>query len=176
MSTPFLTSGRVQKIGRKKFSNIRLAKTRGLWLTNMKFMNKRILLLLVGSITVGSLAFGDIQSPPGGHWNWSRKLSRALANIAYGTTEVPATWKKVDRSDGTNAAFASAIAEGTTRSVVRLGYGLYELVTFPFPSYKGSYRPPYYKKDNMDGWHGYEEFPPQVGIISQTRYVNSNKN
>ena len=139
-------------------------------------MNKRILLLLVGSITVGSLAFGDIQSPPGGHWNWSRKLSRALANIAYGTTEYPATWVKVDRADGSNTAFASAIVDGTVRSAVRLGYGLFELVTFPFPAYKGGYRPPYHTKDHMDPWHGYEEFPPQVGIVSQTRYVGTFKN
>lgn len=136
-------------------------------------MNKRTLLLLAGALTMGSLAFGDIQSPPGGHWNWSRKLSRSLANLAYGTTEIPITWKKVERADGVNAAFTSAIVDGTVRSVVRVGYGLFELVTFPFPAYKGGYRPPYYKKDNMDHWHGYEEFPPQVGFMSQTRYCRT---
>lgn len=133
-------------------------------------MKNRITLLLVGALTLGSMAFGDIQSSPGSHWNWSRKLSRGLANLAYGWAEYPITWQKVERADGVNAAGASAVVEGTTRGLVRVGYGLYEFATFPFPTYKGSYRPPYKKKDRFDTWFGYEEFPPQVGFTSQARY------
>lgn len=133
-------------------------------------MKNRITLLLVGALTLGSLAFGDIQSSPGSHWNWSRKLSRGLANLAYGWAEYPITWQKVERSEGVNAAGASAVVEGTSRSLVRVGYGLYEFVTFPFPTYKASYRPPYKKKERFDTWFGYDEFPPQVGFTSQARY------
>ncbi|MFZ4765949.1 MAG: exosortase system-associated protein, TIGR04073 family [Roseimicrobium sp.] len=133
-------------------------------------MKNRITLLLVGALTHGTVAFGDIQSSPGSHWNWSRKLSRALGNLAYGWAEYPIHWQKVERSEGVNAAGTSAVVEGTTRSVVRIGYGLYEFVTFPFPSYKGGYRPPYFKKERFDPWFGYEEFPPQVGFTSQARY------
>ena len=136
-------------------------------------MKNRIILLLAGAFTVGSLAFGDIQSSPGSHWNWSRKLSRGLANLAYGSTEYPIHWQKVERSDGVNAAATSMVVEGTTRTVVRIGYGLYELVTFPFPTYRGGYRPPYYKKERFDPWFGYEEFPPQVGFTSQARYART---
>jgi putative exosortase-associated protein (TIGR04073 family) len=133
-------------------------------------MKNRILLLLVGAFSLGSLAFGDIQSSPASHWDWSRKLSRALANIAYGVSEYPITWQKVERSDGVNAAATSMIVQGTHRSVVRLGYGLFELITFPLPAYKHGYRPPYHVKDRFDPWFGYEEFPPQVGFTSQARY------
>lgn len=133
-------------------------------------MKNRITLMLVGALTLGSFAYADIQSPPGAKWNWSRKLSRSLANLAYGVTEYPTTWSKVERQDGVNAAGASMVVEGTTRTVVRVGYGLYELVTFPFPSYKGGYKPPYYKNERFDTWYGYEEFPPQLGFTSQARY------
>lgn len=133
-------------------------------------MKNRITLLLVGALALGSLAFGDIQSSPGSHWNWSRKLSRGLANLAYGWAEYPVHWQKVERAEGINAAGSSAIVEGTSRSLVRVGYGLYEFLTFPFPTYKGTYRPPYYKKERFDPWFGYDEFPPQVGFASQARY------
>jgi putative exosortase-associated protein (TIGR04073 family) len=133
-------------------------------------MKSRILLMLVGALTMGSLAFGDIQSPPAGRWTWSRKLSRALANICYGTTEYPYVWGRVKHQDGGNAAAASFVVDGTVRSVVRLGYGLYELVTFPCPTYKDGYRPPYKVKDNLDYWHGYSEWPPQVGFIGESNF------
>jgi putative exosortase-associated protein (TIGR04073 family) len=133
-------------------------------------MKSRILLMLVGALTLGSLAFGDIQSPPAGRWTWSRKLSRALATIAYGTTESPVLWARSERAEGGNTAYARQVGEGTVRSIVRLGYGLYELVTFPFPTYKGTYRPPYYVKSDKDYWHGYDEFPPQVGFIGEANY------
>jgi len=133
-------------------------------------MKNRILLLLVGALTLGSLALADIQTPPAAQWNWSRKLSRALSNLAYGSTEYPITWQKNMKSDGANAAASALVVDGTARTVVRLGYGVFELVTFPFPAYHGSYRPPYYKKDRFNPWHGYQEFPPQVGFTSQSQY------
>ena len=139
-------------------------------------MNTRFLLSFIGVLTFSSLAYGDIQAPPASHWTWSRKLSRSLANIAYGSTELPTTWNRIERTDGVNAAFSGAIVDGSVRSVVRLGYGLFELVTFPFPAYKGGYRPPFHKKDSMDHWRGYEEFPPQLGFLSQSRYCRTQQN
>ena len=133
-------------------------------------MKHRISLFLLAAFTIGSMAFADIQSPPASHWNWSRKLSRAISNLAYGAIEIPATFVKSSRSDGSSAAWTSMGIQGTERTVVRAGYGLFELVTFPFPAYKGSYRPPYYKLEKYDPWFGYEEFPPVFGITSQARY------
>lgn len=133
-------------------------------------MKNRIILSLAGALLVSTFAFGDIQSSPGSKWDWSRKLSRSLANLAYGWSEYPIQWQKVDKEDGTNAAASSLVVQGTHRTVVRLGYGLFEFATFPFPAYKGGYRPPYYVKDRFDPWYGYEEFPPQVGFTSQAGY------
>jgi putative exosortase-associated protein (TIGR04073 family) len=133
-------------------------------------MKNKIILSLIGVLTLGSFAYADIQAPPKAQWNWSRKLSRSVANLAYGVSEVPVHWQKVERIDGANAAASSMVVEGTVRTAVRLGYGVFELVTFPAPVYKGGYRPPYYSNDRFDTWHGYQEFPPQVGFMSQTRY------
>jgi putative exosortase-associated protein (TIGR04073 family) len=136
-------------------------------------MKKRLHITLIVSVLLGSMAMADIQSPPGHHFNWSRKLSRGLANIVYGATEVFNVWDRTNRSDGAHAAASDFLVEGTKRTVVRLGYGVYEVVTFPFPTYKCTYRPPYYRKEQIDPWWGYSEFSPQVGFISQTDYSRS---
>jgi putative exosortase-associated protein (TIGR04073 family) len=133
-------------------------------------MKNRIILTIVAALTVGSFAFADIQSSPGSHWNWSRKLTRSVANLAYGFSEYPVTWQRMERAEGVNMAASAFVVEGTKRSVVRFGYGLYEFVTFPLPTHKGTYRPPYRKSDRFDTWNGYEEFTPQVGFTSQARY------
>lgn len=80
---------------------------------------------------------------------------------------------KSDRLDGSSAAFSSTLIQGTGRTVVRLGYGVFELVTFPFPAYHGTYKPPYYKKDYLNPWFGYSEFPPQIGITSEAGYCRT---
>lgn len=133
-------------------------------------MKTRSILIITAAFTIGSLALADIQSSPGARWNWSRKLSRALANIAYGVTEIPVTWCKSNKLDGSSAAWTTMAVDGSKRSVVRLGYGVFELVTFPFPTYKDGYRPPFYKKEAIDPHFGYGEFPPQFGHSSQATY------
>lgn len=134
-------------------------------------MKKRIALMLIAAaVSVGSLAHADIQSPPGHHYNWSRKLSRSIGNIAYGWMEMPNVYMRTARTDGPVAAVTDALVEGTKRTLVRLGYGAYEFATFPFPSNKLTYRPPYYRKEQIDPWWGYTEFAPQLGLSSNITY------
>lgn len=133
-------------------------------------MKKIIAITLTAVFAIGTLAFADIQSPPGHQFGWSRKLSRALANLAYGSTEILTVWKKSNRTNGNIAASADAIVDGSKRTAVRAGYGLYELITFPVPSWKHTYRPPYAHKGHIDNWYGYDEFPSQVGFTSQASY------
>jgi putative exosortase-associated protein (TIGR04073 family) len=136
-------------------------------------MKKRISLILMTFIALGSIAFGDIQSPPGHHYNWSRKLSRGVGNILYGWTEPFTVWQRTNRTDGGNAAAADFLVEGPKRTLVRLGYGIYEVVTFPLPTYKLTYRPPYYRKEQIDPWWGYTQFSPQLGFLSETDYTRT---
>jgi putative exosortase-associated protein (TIGR04073 family) len=133
-------------------------------------MKSRALLTILSVLTIASIAMADIQSPPGHVWGWSRKLSRALANLVYSPTEILSRWNRGVHDDGTVGASLLSPIEGTKRCLVRVGYGIFELATFPVPAYKKTYRPPYYKKERVDPYYGYDEFPPQVGIISQAGY------
>ncbi|MDZ4288736.1 MAG: exosortase system-associated protein, TIGR04073 family [Prosthecobacter sp.] len=133
-------------------------------------MKKRLALTVMTLLTLGGLAFGDIQSPPGHHYNWSRKLSRGVGNILYGGLEPFNVYQRTLKSDGATAAASDFFVEGLKRIFVRAGYGVYEIVTFPVPSYKLTYRPPYYRKENVDPWWGYKDFAPEFGFISQVDY------
>ena len=59
-------------------------------------MKKFIALTLAATFAIGTMALADIQSPPGHQFGWSRKLSRALANLAYGGTELLAVCGRKD--------------------------------------------------------------------------------
>ena len=136
-------------------------------------MKNRFLFLAITLCALSSVAFGDIQSPPGHHFTWSRKLSRGIGNVIFGWLEYPAVWTRTNQTDGSVAATTDFFVEGTKRTLVRAGYGLYEIVTFPVPSWKRTYRPPYHHKENVDGWWGYTEFAPEVGFRSEIPYSRS---
>lgn len=133
-------------------------------------MKNRFALILLAAVTISGVALADIQSPPGHHYNWSRKLSRGIGNVLYGVSEPFQIWEKTLKSDGAIAASSDFFVEGLKRMVVRAGYGVYEVATFPVPSWKLTYRPPYYKKDKIDPWWGYSEFSPQPGALAEASY------
>ncbi|MBB5033554.1 exosortase system-associated protein, TIGR04073 family [Prosthecobacter vanneervenii] len=133
-------------------------------------MKNRFLLIALSLFTVSSIAYGDIQSPPGHHYTWSRKLSRGVGNILFGWFEYPSVWRHTNQSEGNVAATSDMIVEGTKRTFVRAGYGIYEIATFMVPSWKKTYRPPYHHKENVEGWWGYTEFAPQIGFRSEIPY------
>jgi len=135
-------------------------------------MKKIVLILLTLSVATSGMA--DIQSPPGGKHDRMRKLSRSIANILYGFNEIPYTWTRTRDDEGPTVAFTHGILNGGKRSIVRLGFGAYEFVTFPFATYKGSYRNPG-KKLWWDLNHGYTEFPPELGFKSERTYTRSQR-
>jgi putative exosortase-associated protein (TIGR04073 family) len=117
-----------------------------------------------------SVAFADIQSPPASDYGPTRKLGRGIANIAFNSTELFVSMSEVNYADGNNAEWSYGIVRGLGRSFARLGFGIYETALFPFPIYKGSYRPPY--KSDIPWIHcGYSEFPPELGFESRYNYV-----
>lgn len=66
-----------------------------------------------------------------------KKLGRGFNNLGEATR-----WGEMRRSmeqagvwDGRHAAYGGGFVSGFNRSVVRIGTGLYEIVTFPIPSY-----------------------------------------
>lgn len=133
----------------------------------MKRLLPLLLLLLVTAVT----CYADIQDPPANDYGPTRKFSRALANIFPLTalTEIPNTIAMVNEREGNSTAATYGVVQGVGRYFLRFGFGWYELVTFPFPTYKGSYRPFY--RDNIPWIHGgFEEFPPELGFKSKYNY------
>lgn len=132
----------------------------------MKFPALLAFVLAIGA----SAAFADIQSPPASDYGPTRKLGRGLANIAFGSSELIDSFVSINYSEGNSAAFSYGIVRGTGRTLARLGFGIYEVALFPFPTYKGSYRPPY--KSDIPWIHcGYAEFPPELGFETRYDYV-----
>ena len=132
--------------------------------------NRLLLLALTATLVVSGTAFGDINSPPGHHFKWSRKLSRGVGNILFGFLEYPTVWRKTNASEGSIAAASDFLIEGTRRSISRTVYGIYEAATFPVASHKLTYRPPYGIKESVDSWWGYTEFAPELGFRSEAGY------
>ena len=125
-------------------------------------------LLTIAILLCGAFAaMADIQAPPQSDQGPTKKLGRGLANVLYGSSEIFDSMSDVNYSEGNSAAFSYGLVRGVGRTLARLGYGAFEVATFPFPTNHGTYRPPY---QNNIQWlnSGYSEFPPEVGF--ETKY------
>lgn len=134
-------------------------------------MNKSFLSLSIVAALAGT-ALADIQDPPMNDHGPTRKLARGFANIAFGSSEILTSIVQSNNRDGNAAEWSYGLFRGIGRTLNRMGAGAYEVFTFPFPTVKLSYRPPY--KSNIPWIHGgYEEFPPELGWNSRRNYTTS---
>lgn len=117
-------------------------------------------------------ARADIQAPPGADQSPTRKLSRGVANMALGFTEVPVTIAQTNEAEGNAAAWTFGVIKGFGRGFARVGTGFYEVVTWPFPTEKGKYTP-VLRRDVPWILNGYQEFPPELGFETRYRYVRT---
>ncbi len=132
---------------------------------------KRLLSLALFSMLVAP-ALADIHDPPANDQGPTRKLSRGLANIVFGFTELSVRPNMINERHGNNAAWTYGIVQGFGRYFARIGYGIYDVTTFPLATTRSSYRPPY--KSNIPWIHGgMEEFPPELGWETRYRYTRS---
>jgi putative exosortase-associated protein (TIGR04073 family) len=125
---------------------------------------------LLAAVAVTATAFADIQQPPASDYGPTRKLGRGLGNILWGPSEILDSMAAVNYDEGNSAAFSYGIVRGVGRTFARLGYGIYEVATFPIPTVRGSYRPPY-RSDIPWINSGYTEFPPELGFETRFNYV-----
>ena len=67
-----------------------------------------------------------------------QKLGRGINNLTEFARlgEMQRSIEQTGLWDGHSSAFTTGAARGFTRSVARTGIGLWEVVTFPFPSYE----------------------------------------
>lgn len=131
-------------------------------------MKKLTIFALATCIFATSTSFADIQSPPGGKHTATRKLGRALGNILYGINELPYNWVRTIEEEGSVYGASIGVVRGTKRTLIRAGYGVFEFATFPFKTYKGSYKPGYGGKSIWwDMNNGYHEVAPELGFQSK---------
>jgi putative exosortase-associated protein (TIGR04073 family) len=129
---------------------------------------------LLVAVAIATSAFADIQQPPASDFGPTRKLGRGVSNIAFGYIEVLDSMAMVNFDEGNSAAFGYGLVRGIGRSFARLGYGVYDVVTFPCPTVRGTYRPPY-RSDIPWINSGYTEFPPELGFETRYSYVRDSQ-
>lgn len=130
---------------------------------------KTLPLAVLALSAFSAIALADIHDPPMNDFGPTRKLGRGLANILFGATEIIQTPNEINEREGNSAAWSYGPVRGIGRFFFRLGVGIYEVATFPAPTYRSSYRPPY-KLDPPWIHGGYEEFPPELGFETRFNY------
>jgi putative exosortase-associated protein (TIGR04073 family) len=128
--------------------------------------------LFTAALVLGftALAFADIQDPPSNDYGPTRKLGRGLSNLVFGLAELPTTIAKINAREGNSAAAGYGVVRGLGRSCMRVQSGLFEFLTFPFPTTHRTYYP--LLPSDVPYIHaGYEEFPPELGNESKYPYV-----
>ena len=131
-------------------------------------MKKQLLLASV-ALVFATTALADIQDPPSKDYGPTRKLGRGLGNFFFATAEVPVTIAKINKQEGNSAAASYGVVKGIGRSTERHFAGLFEILLFPFPVWRDSYRP--VLPSEIPYIHGgYSEFPPELGFESKYPY------
>jgi len=139
---------------------------------------KRLAVTAAVLVSLTGFAVADIQAPPASTYTSTRKLGRALSNILYGWAEIPEQMTRKGDDYGRKAEWSYGIADGVRRTLLRLGYGFYELITFTCPTYRGTYKQPYQRcgedhRMEMNPHDGLSEFPPELGPASYFHYTRS---
>ncbi len=140
---------------------------------------KRFLLSTALVTTLAATSFADIQAPPASEYTATRKLGRAIGNILFAIEEIPLTIIRWNGREGNYAGATVGVVDGFARTFNRMGYGLYELVTFWAPTYKNTYRPPYQGSCGRNGlkeynsWSGFSEFPEELGFQSKYGFTRT---
>jgi putative exosortase-associated protein (TIGR04073 family) len=130
----------------------------------------KILLTTAFVFGLATSAFADIQDPPSSDYGPTRKLGRGLSNLVFGVAELPATIAKINEREGNSAAAGYGVVRGLGRSYMRVQTGLFEFLTFPFPTNRRTYYP-LLRSDIPHTQAGYQEFPPELGNESKYPYV-----
>ncbi len=122
----------------------------------------------------------DIHNPPASEYTPTRKLGRAVSNILFGIVEIPEQMVRKTDQYGRKAGWTYGVADGTRRAAQRMGYGFMELVTFAWPTNRGTFKPPYRScgQDDtieMNVHHGLSEFPPELGFETHYDYSRTQK-
>lgn len=107
---------------------------------------KLVGILLLTAVCVAPAGFADTEDAPRGH-NAARKLGRGLGNVLFGVVEVPNQYTKAQAEHGGGAGWTYGVPKGIARWFGRELVGIFEVVTFPIPSYKPIMKPEWPNED-----------------------------
>ena len=102
----------------------------------MKFGKSLVLLLLVlFAFTAVPQASAEESAQPKGQWILLpvMKLSRGIANVAFSPLELPMKWWDTTNEMGGIAGLTYGTLKGVCFILARIGVGVVDVVTFPFP-------------------------------------------
>src|SRR5271163_3737243 len=108
---------------------------------------KRIFLLALLLVAPMLAARADISMPI--RDSFYDKLGRGIADVAFSSSELLDSQYGMIDTEGNTVAFCKGLlVQGTSRMVMDVGHGVFEIVTSPFPtntfcSYRSHKLPPY---------------------------------
>ena len=108
---------------------------------------KRILALAILLVAPQIMAHADISMPV--RDSFYDKLGRGLANVAFSSSELlDSQYGMIDTEGNTTAFCKGFLVQGTSRMIMDISMGAFEVVTSPFPtqnfhSYRSQKLPPY---------------------------------
>src|ERR1700677_4779315 len=108
---------------------------------------KRILALALLLASLSLTVRADISMPV--RDSFYDKLGRGIANVAFSTSELLDSQYGMIETEGNTTAFCKGLlVQGTSRMIMDIGQGAFEIVTSPFPtqnfhSYRSQKLPPY---------------------------------
>ena len=125
---------------------------------------KRILALAILLVAPQMMATADISMPV--RDSFYDKLGRGIANVAFSPSELLDSQYGMLDTEGNTVAFCKGfLVQGTSRMIMDMGHGVFEIVTSPFPtqtfcSYRSHKLPPYdsmvvndYPPSDLKNWY-----------------------
>ena len=125
---------------------------------------KRILALALLMASLSLTVRADISMPV--RDSFYDKLGRGIANVAFSSSELLDSQYGMLDTEGNTVAFCKGfLVQGTSRMVMDIGQGVFEIVTSPFPtqnfhSYRSQKLPPYdsmvingYPPSDLTNWY-----------------------
>jgi putative exosortase-associated protein (TIGR04073 family) len=125
---------------------------------------KRILALAILLVAPQFMAHADISMPI--RDSFYDKLGRGIADVAFSSSELLDSQYGMIDTEGNTVAFCKGfLVQGTSRMVMDIGHGIFEIVTSPFPtqdfhSYRSQKLPPYdsmivnaYPPSDLTNWY-----------------------
>ncbi len=90
---------------------------------------KKLVFLIVLMVFLTPSVFANIEV---GDYSWSDKLSRGVLNVISSPVEIARSIHVTTNTNGPGYGWTVGLVKGVGLTVVRIGAGLVEIVTFPF--------------------------------------------